>query len=138
MSIKWRELRGTVREHFHVPSQATAGTADVWTMLVALYDLEVLAVRFVPDAAITADATDYSVYTVTNEGTDGTGTNDVATRSWAATNSVAQVPDTLTLGSATDVLVSAGEVVSVVKTVGGTGLTIPDGRLVVDYRFTGV
>lgn len=137
--MQFKEMAGTLRHTAHVPSQATAGTTDVWTVWLVPYDCEVTAVKFIPDAAITADGTNFSVYTVTNESTDGTGTADVATRTWAATNSVAQVADSLTLGTDSgDTTLTAGDVVSVVKSIGGTGLTIPDGLLVIDYRLTGI
>lgn len=135
--MQFSELGGTLQVTAYVPSQATAGTVDNWPVWRAPLKCVVTAVSFVPSAAITANGTNYSDYTLTRYTAGASGTT-VATRSWAATNSVAETPEALTLsGTAANLLLAVDDTLSVVKSVGGTGLTIPDGLLVIRYQLTG-
>lgn len=132
------EVRGLIRHQAYVPSQATLGTVDNWPVFQAPFDCQVAAVTFIPSDAVTANATHYSVYTLTRL-TGGAGAATVATRSWAATNSVASTPEAMALsGTAANLLLAAADTLEVVKSIGGNGLVIPDGLLVVDYRLTGI
>lgn len=136
--MQLKETRGSITHQAYVPSQATAGTVDNWPVFRAQFDCEITAAVFVPSAAVTANGTNYSVYTLTRY-TAGASATTVATRSWAATDSVAETPESLTLsGTAANLLITAADTLSVVKTVGGTGLVIPDGLLIVTYKLTGV
>lgn len=132
------EIRGTLRKTAYVPSQATLGTDDNWPVWAAQHKCKIIAVKFVPSDAITANATHYSVYTLTRYTAGATATT-VATRSWAATNSVASTPEAMTLSAtAANLLLAADDTLEIVKTHGGNGLVIPDGLLVIDYQLTGV
>jgi hypothetical protein len=114
---------------------ASTGNLPVWR---APYDCTVTAVALNPSAAITADATHYAVYTLTRH-TAGASATTVATRSWAATNSVAVTPESMTLsGTAANLILTAGDTIDMVKTVGGNGLVIPNMLVVVTYRWNGV
>lgn len=136
--MQFKELGGSLRHQAYVPSQATAGTDDNWPVFVAPAKCQIVSVTFVPSAAITADGTNFSTYTLTNK-VAGAGSTAVASRAWSATNSVASTPEAFTLsGTAANLLVGADDSLEVVKTHGGTGLTIPDGLLVINYRLTGV
>lgn len=136
--MQTKELAGSHRHCSYLPSQATAGTIDNWPIFQALYDCTITAISFVPSAAITADGTNYSVYTATRYTAGASGTT-VATRSWAATNSVAETPEAMTLSAtAANLVLAAADTLSIVKTVGGTGLTIPDGLIVITYKLNGV
>lgn len=136
--MQYREIAGTLRHNAYVPAQATLGTDDNWPVFVAPCDLQITGVRFVPSANITADATHYSIYTLTNK-VAGAGTTSIATRSWAATNSVASTPEEFTLsGTAANLLVNADESIEMVKTHAGNGLVIPDGLVVISFKLTGI
>jgi hypothetical protein len=129
-----RQISGTRQHTAYVPAQGTAGTDDNWPVWTAPCDLEVTAVKFTPSAAITADGTNFSTYTVKNK-VAGAGTASVAARAWSATNSVASTPESFTLDTtAANLLVNAGDSLEVVKTHGGTGLVIPDGLLTFSYK----
>jgi hypothetical protein len=95
-----------------------------------------VSVQFIPSAAITANATNFSTLTVQNKGTNGlSGTTAMASRSWAATNSVLSTPETFTLsGTPANLEVQAGDVLQIVQTHGGTGLIIPAGSFVFYVR----
>lgn len=129
-----KHLSGVDTATVYVPSQATAGTDDNWPVWTAPFNATITGVKFTPSAAITADGTNNSVYTLQNKGS-GAGSTSVATRSWAATNSVASTPENMTLsGTAANLNVAAGDSLEIVKTHGGTGLVIPDGLLTISYK----
>ena len=131
-------MAGSLRYQAYVPAQATLGTDDNWPVLVADAKFTVTGVTFVPSDAVTANATHYSVYTLTNK-VAGAGTTAVASRTWAATNSAASTPEAFTLSAtAANLIVAEGDSLEVVKTHGGNGLVIPDGLLVVTFKLYGV
>lgn len=111
-----------------VPGQATAGTVDEFAALVAPFDMKITAVKWLPAAAITANGGNYFTLTLRNRGAAAAGAALPAQRSYAATNSVAHVAEAMALsGTAADLLVAAGDVLTVEKLVTGTGLAMPDG-----------
>lgn len=135
--MQFGELGGTLQAVAYVPSQATAGTDDNWPVWQAPLKCQITAVKFVPSANITANGTNYSTYTLTRY-TAGASGATVATRAWSATDSVAETPEALTLsGTAANLLLAADDTLSVVKTHAASGLTIPDGLLVIRYQLTG-
>lgn len=129
-----KELRGDRTLLIAVPGQATAGTADEFSGVVAPINLKITGVKWIPAAAITANATNYFTLTLRNR-TTGAGAALPAQRSYAATNSVAFVAETMTLsGTAADLLVAAGDVLTVEKLVAASGLAMPDGVVQVTYQ----
>ena len=95
-------------------------------------DGRIVKVEFVPTAAITANGTNFSTLTLQNKGPLKTGTTAVATRSWAATNSVAGTKEQFALsGTPANLEVKAGDRLDLVQTHGGTGLAIPTGTVLV-------
>lgn len=122
------EIRGEHVWHVPVAGQATAATPDEFAVLVAPYDLTITQVEWTPNAAITANATNYFTLNLRNRGAAAAGTALPATRSYAATNSAAFVTEDMTLsGTAADLEVDAGEVLTVEKLVAASGLAMPDG-----------
>lgn len=135
--MQFSELSGTLQVVAYVPSQGTAGTDDSFPVFQAPSKCVVTAAIFLPSAAITADGTNYSVYTLTRHTAGATATT-VATRSWIATNSVATTAESMTLsGTAANLLLAVDDTLSIVKTHGGSGLVIPDGLLTIRYQLTG-
>lgn len=128
------EARGVLTAWCYVPSQATLGTVDNWPVWRAPNKVQITGVTFIPSAAITANATNYSVYTLTRYTAGASGTT-VATRTWAATDSAAETPEAMTLSAtAANLILATGDTLSVVKTVGASGLVIPDGALIISYQ----
>lgn len=137
--MQMNEVRGDIVYRMFVPGQATAGTVDDWTLMVVKNDLKIVAVKLVPNAAITANATNYFTLAVINKGADASGTTSMATRSWAATNSVAFVAESMTLDTtAANLLATAGQVLDLSRTVAASGLAMPDMLVEVHYQLTGV
>jgi len=136
--MQHKELAGVLYHQMYLASQATLGTDDNWPVWQAPNKAQIVSAAFVPSAAVTANATHYSVYTLTRYTAGATATT-VATRSWAATDSVAETAEAMTLSAtAANLLLAAADTLSVVKTHGGNGLVIPDGLLVVGYKWYGV
>lgn len=132
--MQFKELSGPLSAQAFLESVGAAsstGNLPAWQAPLAC---EITGVKLVPAAAITADGTNYSIYTLTRH-TAGASAAAVATRSWIATNSVAVTPEAMTLsGTAANLLLAAGDTLSIVKTVAASGLVIPACLLVVTYK----
>jgi hypothetical protein len=125
-----KELAGDLVFTIAIAGQATAGTADEFTGFVAPFNLKITGVKWVPAAAVTADPTNNCVVNLRNRGAAAAGAALPASRSYAATNSAAYVSEAMTLSAtAADLLVSAGDVLTVSKVNGGTGLALPKGTV---------
>lgn len=124
------QLQGPHVLTFSVPAEATAGNADTWSLGVLPFDATVTKVEIVPDAAVTANGTDYFSLALKN------GSTSIATRAWSATNSVANTKESMTLSStAADLNVSAGSVLTLARTkTGSTGLASPRFAVVVTVQ----
>lgn len=132
------DLRGTLT--FQTPLESTGNAASTGNLPVwlAQFKCQITAVKINPSAAITADGTNNAVYTLTRH-TAGASATTVATRSWAATNSVALTPEAMSLsGTAANLLLAVNDTLTMVKTVNGTGLVIPNLLVTVYYLLTGV
>lgn len=136
--MQFAELSGSLYVQMALESvgnAASTGNLPVWQ---APLDCTVTEVKITPSAAITADGTNYSVYTLTRH-TAGASATTVATRSWIATNSAAVTAESMTLsGTAANLVLTAGDTLTIVKTVGGTGLVIPNLLIRVAYTLNGV
>lgn len=90
---------------------------------------QVKSVYWVPNDAVTANGTNYAVMTLTNV----TQTQTIATRSWAATNSVAGTAEQQTTPTGLAGVVAQGDTLKLAKTDPGTGLAIR-GQFVVELE----
>lgn len=124
-----KDIRGDHSFSIKVEGQATAGTADEFVGFTAPFKLKITAVKWIPKAAVTANGTNFFTLTLRNR-TTGAGAALPAQRSYAATNSVAFTPESMTLsGTAADLVVAAGDLLTVEKLVSGTGLAMPAGTV---------
>lgn len=132
--MQLKDMQGDHTFTIFVAGQGTAGTVDEWAGFTAPFRCVVTAVKWTPNAAITADPTNYFSLVVKNR-VAGAGTTAIATRAYSATNSVAFTPETVSLtGTAADLRIAAGDLVSVAKTVAASGLAMPDGLVQVTVR----
>jgi hypothetical protein len=123
------QLQGPLTYAFHIPAQATAGTEDVWSVFVAPFDCVVTGATWVPNAAVTADGTNYVTLQVKN------GATVVASRAYSATNSVANTKEAMTLAATTtDRNIDSGDTVDVKRAKTGTGLATPTGVIVLTVQ----
>jgi hypothetical protein len=134
--MQFTQLAGDLLWTFEVPPTA-AGTALEQPGLVLPRAAQITSAKWVPGAAVTANGTNFATLSLRNRGAAGAGAVLPATpRSYAATNSVANVPETMALsGTASDLLAAAGDVLSVTIAHSGTGLLIPAGLLQVGLRW---
>lgn len=116
-----------------VAGQGTAGTADEFVGPAVPFACLVTAAYWTPAAAVTANATHYFTVTVRNRST-GAGANLPATRSYAATDSVAVTRETMTLGTEAARTLAAGDVLTVEKLITGNGIAMPDGMVTVQVQ----
>lgn len=134
-----KEIRGNLVHRLNVPGQGTAGTPDDWSLMVVEHDLKLVAVKLVPNAAITANGTNFFDLAVINKGAAAAGSTSMATRTWAAGNSAAFVAESMTLSAtAANLLASAGDVLDLARTVTASGLAMPDMLVEVHFQLTGV
>lgn len=132
-----QNLSGDLTQVVRIPAEATAGDADTWSLFEAPNDIEITGVAVIFDEDVTGAADNNFALAVRNEGTDGTGSTAVTdTTTYASgTDATAQVPEDLTVSSTEGAAdVDAGEVVSLVRTINGTGLASPAAAVQVTYR----
>jgi hypothetical protein len=133
--MQFSEMSGEFVVRFFVPGQSTAGTVDDWVLLVAEAKLTLTAVKITPNAAITANGTNYFDLAVINKGAAAAGSTSMATRSWAATNSVAFVSESMTLSAtAANLNAAAGDVLDLQRTITASGLAMPDMNVELRYK----
>jgi hypothetical protein len=129
-----KEIAGPIDIEVPVPGVA-AGTAAEWPLLELPYNAQIKSVRWVPSAAVTANATNYATLSLRNRGSNGSGSVVPASRAYSATNSAAQVGEAMTLsGTASDLQPAAGDVLTLGVAHSGTGLTIPAGLVRVSVQ----
>ncbi|SDN73736.1 hypothetical protein [Allokutzneria albata] len=128
---KFNQIAGDHVFTIPVAGQSTAGTPDEFVGFRAPYPLKITRVEWVPAAGVTANGTNYFTLTLRNRGSDGTGTDLPATRSYAATNSTAITPEDMTLGAAALLLVDEDDLLTVEKLVTASGLAMPDGAVII-------
>jgi hypothetical protein len=130
-----KDLRGDHTVTVNVAAMAGVGTDNEQPGFVAPFNAKITGVKWVPSAAVTANGTNFSTLSVRNRGAAGSGSALPATRSYAATNSVAWVGEDCTLsGTTSDLLLTAGDVVTVQMIHSGTGVVIPAGTVRISYQ----
>ena len=110
------------------PAQGTAATTESFEVGEAQQDFTVTEVSILPNAALTADATNNRTFTLQNRGSGGSGTTVIATlvTDVAGGNWVAHDEKLMTLsGTAANLNVAQNDVLAVIETVGGTGVAHP-------------
>jgi hypothetical protein len=128
--MQFKELGGDWNFHIAAYAMAGATTSREDVALRVPYNMTITGVDWVPQAAVTANGTNFSTLSLRNRGAAAAGAALPATRSYAATNSVAFVPEAMTLsGTAADLLLTAGDILTVQMIFTAAGLVIPAGTL---------
>lgn len=117
-------LQRTLEED--VPAQGTANTVQDYVIGEAPFAGVVSEVTIVPEAAVTANATNYRTFRVVNKGQAGAGTTVVATfaTDTVTTDDLAAFDEkTIPLsGTAANLVVAAGDVLVADETVAASGV----------------
>lgn len=119
------------------PAQATADTEEQFIVGESPGNYTVTQADIIPEAALTAQATNYRTFELTNRGQAGAGTTVIASLSTdvAGGNWVAGDKKAMTLSAtAANLNVAEGDVLEMVETTPGTGLAHP--QLQVEVRGT--
>lgn len=116
-----------------VQPQATAGSDLNTNVYVVPRDGTVSAVTYATVTAITGANTNTRSVSLVNKGTDGSGTTVIATLQFnSGVNTTAAVPKTITLSAtASDLNVTAGQVLQWQSTHVGTGIADPGGLVAI-------
>lgn len=133
--MKVKDLQGDHLIQADVAGQATAGTADEFTVCRVPFRATVTGVWFVPTATVTGAAANHFTARLRNR---ASGAGDVGVASTTFDNGVnaPAFDDTALTLSATagDLNVAEGDVLTLEKLVVGTGMAMPDGHLVVAIK----
>jgi hypothetical protein len=110
----------------NIPAQGTAGTVQDWVIGEADSGGTVQEVVIVPEAAVTANATNYRTFRVINKGSAGAGTTVVAsfaTDTVSTDDLVAFDEKSITLsGTAANLVIAEGDVLVADETVAASGV----------------
>lgn len=114
-----------------IPAQGTAGTVQDTVIGEVPFAGTVTEVTYIPEAAVTAHATNIRTFRVVNTGQAGAGTTVVASRSTVTSNGQAAFDEwTVTLSAvAGATTVAAGDVLIFDETVGASGVAHGGGRV---------
>jgi hypothetical protein len=110
------QLSGPITLTYTVPA-ATITAVPVWSLGMVPFNCVVTGVKLVPDDAVTANASHNFIFTLKN------GSTAVASRTWAATNSVALTAEAMTLSATlANRNLSEGDTLSLDRSITGNGL----------------
>lgn len=111
-----------------IPAPSAANAAQSKTIGEAQVAGVVTSVTITPNAALTADATDYRTFAVANKGADGSAGSDLTIATFATDTPttddlVAFDEKSLPLsGTAANLVVAEGDIIAAVETVAGSGV----------------
>jgi hypothetical protein len=110
----------------NIPAQGTAGTTQDWVIGEVESGGTVAEVVIIPEAAVTANATNYRTFRVINKGSAGAGSTVVAsfaTDTVTTDDLVAFDEKSITLsGTAANLVLTENDVLVADETVAGTGV----------------
>lgn len=119
----------------NVPAATIAATQDQ-TVGKAPFAGEVTAAYIVPEAALTASATDYRTWSLINKGQDGNGSTVIASfaSDTVTTDDLADFDEkALTLSVVADATdVAAGDILAIAETVTGNGIAHSGYKVIVE------
>jgi hypothetical protein len=123
-----KDLPGATVHRVTIPAMANAATDDEFAVFVAPGNMKITGFNVVPAVAVVAAATNFTTLSVRNRGAAAAGTALPYSRSYVATNAAANVNDganAVVSATAADVLVAAGDVITVQRVHSGTGIALP-------------
>lgn len=123
---------------FYVYVPVNAGDTDVKHPIVRVpWNIKIIAVWAIFQAALTGANTNYCTPTLLNAGLAGTGTTVIASKAYTSgVDAVALLADALTLsGTAANLLVSAGEMLAYLSNMTGSSVYDDLQKIIqVDYQ----
>jgi hypothetical protein len=138
--INVKDIPSGHKKRVYVPACTVAGGSIKHPIMRAEKGLKVTAVHFIGQGGFTAADTNYWKASVINAGTAGTGTTEIANKSFVAAtgNLVALSPNSITLSAtAANLLVSVGETIAYYMIKTGTPATDwPQGVIEIEFAYT--
>lgn len=125
--LKLKDIQGPHTIRVSVPSTGNAASTGGAALGTVPFDATVTAVKFVPAAGVTGDATNKATVTLTNRGQAGAGSTAVAALTTTADMTAWSASAITVSATAANLLLTAGDNLSWDKTVAGTGVVIPAG-----------
>jgi hypothetical protein len=132
--MKLKDIQGEVKlMEAHVASTGNAASTGGQAVGRVPFRAVVTAVKFIADAAVTGATATEATLTLTNRTGAGLGSTAVAAKSFiTGEDMVAFAPEDITVsGTAANLDVAEGDVLTIDKTVTSTGTLIPAGTVVV-------
>lgn len=121
----------------HEAADAAASTTATYWSIKVPFNVRILDVTVCPGAALTADNTNNAVLTLAKADGAGGAATTVATLTTnaASGNWVADTFKSFTLSATfANTLVNDGQILTLKKTVGGTGVVVPISFITIRYR----
>ncbi len=121
----------------HEAADAAASTTATYWAIKVPWNVRIIDVTVCPGGALTADNTNNAVLTLAKANGAGGAATTVATLTTnaASGNWVADTFKSFTLATASaDQLVNDGQILTLKKTVGGTGVVVPISFITIRYR----
>lgn len=135
MTLSLHDIPGSHFRDAYFPGHATAGSTVEQILFRAPFACTVTAVSFTPNTTQTGADTTYASLVVYNR-TTGAGSTTVASKDYTSgVDLTALTPDTITLsGTAANLNLAAGDVITAAKTVASTGRAMPAGSVRVTFK----
>ena len=105
-----------------VPAQSGVTTGQQAVLGEVPESATLTEVAVVPGSAVTANTNNYRTFTVYNRGTVGTGTVSVASLDTATTGFTDNDERLMTLATAANLILNAGDILEVVETTNSSGV----------------
>jgi len=133
--LSLHDIPGTHVRDAYFPGHATAGTEIEQILFRAPFACTVTAVEFTPNTTQAGANTNYFTLTIYNR-TTGAGSTSVASLDFTSgTDLTTLTPKTITVsGTAANLNLAAGDVVTAKKVVTASGLACPAGSVRVSFK----
>lgn len=141
MSNGIADLSGQHNFTFYIPAAMASATTDdefpifvVGSTVVPTTGITLIGAKWTPTAAVTHNASNYSVLSIRNRTSAFAGTALPFSRSYVATDSSQGVPEAMTASAtAADLVCANGDVLTVQRLHTSSGVVIPAGLLHVTF-----
>jgi hypothetical protein len=132
-----KDVPGGHTRRLIIPAMTGATADDEWALFVADSNLKVVGVNWVPNAGITHSASNYTTMTIQDRGAADGSPTTVASRAYSATDATAFEVDAVMALSATaaNLLLTAGDVITLARAHTSSGLALPAGVLEVSCQY---
>lgn len=132
-----KDIPGGHVRRLRIAAMTGATADDELTLFVCEGNLKVVGVNWVPDANVTHNGTNFSTMTIQDRGAADGSPVTIASRSYVATDAVGLEVDAVMAlsGTAANLLLVSGDVITVARAHTSAGLALPAGLLEVSCQY---